>query len=114
MNRTLIKELKENETSKISGFVTKLRDTKYMVFLILKDRTGEIQVSFEKEGHEAIIEEVLKRTDDDYIYNLINTKEFDNKLIWAFYFFCFIPERFVNCGFTFACPEYTIKKEVLK
>ncbi len=62
MNRILIKELKENELSKISGFVTKIRDTKYMVFLILKDRTGEIQVSFEKSGHEELIQEVLKST----------------------------------------------------
>ena len=62
MNRTLIKELKENETSKISGFVTKMRDTKYMVFLILKDRTGEIQVSFEKANNEKLIQEALKST----------------------------------------------------
>lgn len=46
--RTLIRDLKEKETSTISGFATKIRDTKYMIFVILKDRTGEIQVSIDK------------------------------------------------------------------
>ena len=60
--RTLIKDLKENEQVKIAGFVTKVRDTKYMVFLMLKDVTGEIQVSFSKEDNKELIEEVLKTT----------------------------------------------------
>ena len=60
--RTLIKNLKENEQTKISGFVTKVRDTKYMVFLMLKDVSGEIQVSFSKEENANLIEEVLKST----------------------------------------------------
>lgn len=47
-------------------------------------------------GCQSIIEEVFKHADDDYIYNLITSKDFDNKLIWAFYFFCFIPEQYVN------------------
>ncbi len=60
--RTLIKNLIENEQTTISGFVTKVRDTKYMVFLMLKDNSGEIQVSFSKEDNASIIEEVLKST----------------------------------------------------
>lgn len=60
--RTYIRELKENENAKIAGFITKIRDTKYMVFLMLKDISGEIQVSFSKEENASLIEEVLKCT----------------------------------------------------
>jgi len=60
--RTYIEELKENENTKIAGFVTKVRDTKYMVFIMLKDITGEIQVSFSKEEQNNLIEEALKCT----------------------------------------------------
>jgi len=60
--RTYINELKENEKTKIAGFITKIRDTKYMVFLILKGVTGEIQVSFSKEEQSALIEDALKCT----------------------------------------------------
>ncbi len=58
MKRTLINELKENEKSKISGFTTKIRDTKYMIFVILKDRTGSIQVSIDKEKNSDICKEL--------------------------------------------------------
>ena len=54
MKRTLIKNLKENEESKISGWAKKIRNTKYMYFIILSDRTGSIQVSIEKENNEEI------------------------------------------------------------
>lgn len=60
--RTYIKELKENENTKIAGFITKIRDTKYMVFAMLKDITGEIQVSFSKEEQSGLIDDILKCT----------------------------------------------------
>ncbi len=60
--RTYIKDLKENEKAKIAGFITKIRDTKYMVFVMLKDISGEIQVSFSKDTNEDLIEEILKCT----------------------------------------------------
>ena len=59
MNRIFIKDLEENKNVKIAGFVEKLRDTKYMVFVILKDITGSIQVSIEKEGNEALVNTAL-------------------------------------------------------
>ena len=60
MERTLINNLKENENSKISGMVSIVRDTKYMVFVVLKDRTGRMQVSFDKK--EDLYKEALKIT----------------------------------------------------
>jgi aspartyl-tRNA synthetase len=59
-NRTRISELEENQEAKISGFVEKLRDTRYMVFVILKDISGKIQVSIDKEKQADLIEETLK------------------------------------------------------
>lgn len=55
MERTLINELKENEPSKISGWAEVIRDTKYMIFVIMKDRTGTIQVSIDKEKNKDIV-----------------------------------------------------------
>lgn len=60
--RTYIKKLNENEKTNIAGFITKIRDTKYMVFVMLKDITGEIQVSISKEEQPTLVEEVLKCT----------------------------------------------------
>ncbi len=52
MERILIKNLKENDTSNIRGMVNKVRDTKYMVFIIVKDRSSYIQVSVDKQNEE--------------------------------------------------------------
>lgn len=56
MKRILINELKENEEAKISGFLDKIRDTKYMIFAILKDMSGTIQVSIDKEKNQDLVE----------------------------------------------------------
>ncbi len=58
MKRTLINKLKENEETKISGFATKIRDTKYMIFVVLRDRTGFIQVSIDKATNDALVKEL--------------------------------------------------------
>ena len=60
--RTLIKDLKENETSNIKGMVSKVRDTKYMVFIMVKDRSSFIQVSIEKENNEELVKKALEIT----------------------------------------------------
>ena len=60
MERITINELKENTACKISGFVEKLRDTKYMIFVILQDITGKIQVSIDKAEQEKLATEVIR------------------------------------------------------
>lgn len=60
--RTYIKDLKENEMVRISGFVNKVRDTKYMVFVILRDITGEIQISISKDEQGDLATAALKCT----------------------------------------------------
>ena len=54
MQRTLIKNLEEEKESLIQGHINKIRDTKYMYFIMLEDRSGIIQVSIEKEGNEEL------------------------------------------------------------
>ena len=62
MKRTLINELKENTESNIRGFITKVRDTKYMVFIVVKDTSGHIQVSIEKKDKEELANNALEIT----------------------------------------------------
>lgn len=50
MERSLINNLKENELSNIKGMVQNVRNTKYMIFIILRDRSGHIQVSVDKQN----------------------------------------------------------------
>ena len=61
--RTLINDLEENKISTISGYASKIRNTKYMIFVMLHDRSGKIQVSIDKGTQEALakeLEDVLK------------------------------------------------------
>ena len=62
MKRTLIKELEEEKESIIKGHITKIRDTKYMFFIILEDRSGSIQVSIEKENNEEMCKKIRRST----------------------------------------------------
>ena len=65
--RTRLKDLKENEKTIISGLVEKVRDTKYMVFIILRDREDHIQVSIEKKENEQLANEVSKITIGSFV-----------------------------------------------
>jgi aspartyl-tRNA synthetase len=60
MKREFISELKLNEQTKIGGFIETIRDTRYMVFVVLKDITGKIQISIDKNSQSELAEKVLK------------------------------------------------------
>lgn len=49
MERSYIKDVKPNSKVKIAGFIENLRDKKSMQFIVIKDITGKIQVTVEKE-----------------------------------------------------------------
>lgn len=49
MDRNLISQVKVGETNKIQGFVENLRNKRTMAFLVLRDHTGRIQLTIEKE-----------------------------------------------------------------
>lgn len=75
--RTLIRDLKENELSTISGMVYKVRDTKYMVFIMLKDRSSFIQVSVDK-NNEVLTNEALNITNGSVV-------SFEGKMVLSEY-----------------------------
>ena len=58
MERTLIKNLTEDTETIIKGHINKIRDTKYMIFIVLEDRSSSIQVSIEKENNEDIVKKL--------------------------------------------------------
>ncbi len=51
MNRTLITAAQTNVPVKIEGFLERIRNTRTMAFLIVRDRSGSLQVTIEKEQH---------------------------------------------------------------
>ena len=67
MKRILINNLVENEEVKISGWAKKIRNTKYMIFIILKDMSGQIQVSIDKEINSAIVEKLENVIEDSVL-----------------------------------------------
>ena len=62
MKRTYIKDLKIGEESIIAGWVEKIREQKTMQFIILRDCSGMLQVSVEKELFPEIAEKVKTLT----------------------------------------------------
>ncbi len=51
MKRTLISQAAVNEPVLLQGFVENIRNTRNMAFLVLRDRSGSIQVTIEKAAH---------------------------------------------------------------
>lgn len=56
MERNLISRIKVGEENKIQGFVENLRNKRTMAFLVIRDHTGRIQVTVEKEKHPDLAE----------------------------------------------------------
>lgn len=66
MTRTYIGNVKPGQV-KIAGFVENIRNKKSMAFLVIRDRTGKIQVTVEKEKLPDIAAEVDKLTLDSVV-----------------------------------------------
>ena len=62
MNRNLIANVICGETNKIQGFVENLRNKRTMAFLVIRDHSGRLQVTIEKEKHPELAEIVDKLT----------------------------------------------------
>ena len=58
MERTYIANVKAGERVKIAGFVENLRNKRTMAFLVIKDITGKMQVTLEKEKYPELAEKV--------------------------------------------------------
>lgn len=77
MERTLIRDIrsKVGEIAKVQGFVENFRDGKSMAFIVVKDITGKLQVTVEKEKCSNIIDELAKITPDSVITVIGNVLE---------------------------------------
>ena len=62
MKRTLIKDIQPETVVTISGWLENLRDKRTMQFLVIKDITGSIQVTVEKEKLPEIAEKISATT----------------------------------------------------
>lgn len=58
MERTYIKDIKLGETNKVKGFIENIRDKKTMAFIVVRDITGKLQVTIEKEKFPEIAKEI--------------------------------------------------------
>jgi aspartyl/asparaginyl-tRNA synthetase len=58
MQRTFIKDLKDkiDQTVTVQGWLQTLRDQKSMQFLVIRDRTGLVQVAHWKKGNLELAE----------------------------------------------------------
>jgi len=67
MRRVMIKDLKLGEVNKLAGFVENIRNKKTMCFIVLRDVSGKIQVTIEKEKHPEWEELLAKITIDSVV-----------------------------------------------
>ena len=65
--RVMIKNLKLGEVNEISGFVENIRNKKSMCFIVLRDISGKLQVTIEKEKHPEFNDLLDKITIDSVI-----------------------------------------------
>ncbi len=62
MNRSLIAKVNVGEVNKIQGYVENLRNKRTMAFLVIRDHTGRIQVTVEKEKYPEIAAKIDQLT----------------------------------------------------
>lgn len=67
MKRRLIKDIKLGEINKVAGFVENIRNKKSMAFIVIRDITGKLQITIEKEKHPEMIEDIDKITIDSVV-----------------------------------------------
>lgn len=69
MERTYINEVQKEigSTVKVQGFIENLRNSKYMAFIVLKDITGKLQITVEKEDHPDLVGTIDQLTPDSVI-----------------------------------------------
>ena len=67
MTRSRIAAVKVGEINKVQGFVENIRDKKWMAFLVVRDVSGKLQLTIEKEKHPELAEVVKNLTIDSVI-----------------------------------------------
>ncbi|MBO5341194.1 MAG: aspartate--tRNA(Asn) ligase [Lachnospiraceae bacterium] len=69
MNRVKIRDIKQynGQVVKVQGFVENVRNSKAMLFLVLKDITGKLQITLEKSAQLDLVEDFEKLTADSVV-----------------------------------------------
>ena len=69
LERTLIRDIKTKAgaSAKVQGFVENFRDGKSMAFIVIKDITGKVQVTVEKEKCPGLLDELARITPDSVV-----------------------------------------------
>jgi len=67
MKRVLIKNIKLGEVNHVAGFVENIRNKKSMCFIVLKDVSGKLQLTIEKEKHPELNDVLNQITNDSVI-----------------------------------------------
>ena len=67
MKRTLIKDIKLGEVNKVSGFIENIRNKKWMAFIVIRDISGKLQITIEKEKHPEMVEDIDRLTIDSVV-----------------------------------------------
>lgn len=67
MERTLITRIIPGTEVKVQGFVERVRNTGAMAFLVLRDRTGKVQVTIEKAAHPEFAEDLNNLTPESVV-----------------------------------------------
>lgn len=67
MKRVNIKNIELGQANKVSGYVENIRNKKFMCFIVLRDITGKLQLTIEKEKHPELNEILDQITVDSVI-----------------------------------------------
>ncbi|MBO4383814.1 MAG: aspartate--tRNA(Asn) ligase [Clostridia bacterium] len=62
MDRIPVKNAPDGEYVRVGGFVENLRNKRYMAFIVLRDRSGKLQLTVDKGAYPDVAEEVDKLT----------------------------------------------------
>ena len=78
MKRVMLKDIKLGENNKVAGFVENIRNKKYMCFIVLRDVSGKLQLTIEKEKHPELNDILDQITVDSVIEaeGLIHASEY--------------------------------------
>lgn len=67
MKRVMLKDIKLGEVNHVAGFVETIRNKKAMCFIVLRDISGKLQLTIEKEKHPELSDTLDKITIDSVI-----------------------------------------------
>ncbi len=56
-----------NEVVEVSGFVDNIRNLQYVIFIVLRDRSGKIQITIEKEDNDELVKSIENLTNESTI-----------------------------------------------